>query len=458
MGALRRKLLLLFAVVLVATLAAAAMALHLAGSEGPVAAFAAMAFLLLAILTACWFVIDQTVGVPVDRLAAILRIHAHAGDAPSPDAASAGHLGDLGDAAEAVTKALADARRDRADAIASETAALASERQRLTEILTEIPVATILATQTGSIALYDGQAAEVLAQIGTPRLNAPLSDYFTADSVDRALSKMRRSGMSVDARLEGARGALTLSARLKPMRDGCTLILIDAADATLPPEADRPLIYDFALLTQTPGGAIEDRPLRDLVYCVFDLETTGLLPHRDAVIQIGAVRVMRGRIVEGECIDQLVDPGRPIPPATTRVHHITDAMVRGAPPLTEAAPVLHDFARDTVLVAHNAPFDLAFLKARSAETGLDWRHPVIDTVLLSAILFGTTEKHTLDALCTRLGITIPPKLRHTALGDAQATAQAFCRMLPMLEGRGITTFGAYLAEARRHGRLIADMN
>lgn len=344
------------------------------------------------------------------------------------------------------------------EVIAHETRALTTERQRLTDILTEIPVATILASDSHTIALYDGQAAEVLAQIGTPRLNAPLSDYFTEECLARAQRKLGKTGLGIETKLDGIRGALSFSARIKPMDQGGYLILIDAADAIIAPDANRPLIYDFALLTDRPAGAIEDQPLADLTYCVFDLETTGLLPHRDAVLQIGALRVMRGQIVEGERFDLLVDPGRPIPPASSRVHHITDSMVRGKPTITDAAPRFHDFARETVLVAHNAPFDLAFLKARRTETGLDWSHPVIDTVLVSAILFGTTEKHTLDALCDRLGITIAPGSRHTALGDARATADALCRMLPMLAGRGIETFGDYLAEARRHGRLIADMN
>ncbi|MEC8196696.1 MAG: 3'-5' exonuclease, partial [Pseudomonadota bacterium] len=71
---------------------------------------------------------------------------------------------------------------------------------------------------------------------------------------------------------------------------------------------------------------------------------------------------------------------------------------------------------------------------------------------------GTTEKHTLDALCERLGVVIPEHLRHTALGDAQATAEVLCHMLPMLAARGHTTLGDVLEQARKHGRLLDDMN
>jgi DNA polymerase-3 subunit epsilon len=111
-----------------------------------------------------------------------------------------------------------------------------------------------------------------------------------------------------------------------------------------------------------------------------------------------------------------------------------------------------------VIVAHNAPFDMAFLRRHGARMQRQWDHPILDTVLVSAVLFGTTETHTLDALCTRLGVTIPPELRHTAMGDARATAEVLLRMLPMLEAQGVATFGQLLEETRKHGRLLKDMN
>ncbi|MCB1328399.1 MAG: 3'-5' exonuclease, partial [Maritimibacter sp.] len=155
---------------------------------------------------------------------------------------------------------------------------------------------------------------------------------------------------------------------------------------------------------------------------VFDTETTGLVPHKDDIVQIGAVRVVNGRIVPGESLDQLVNPGRKIPPASTKVHGVTDAMVADAPSMKIAGRLLHQFARGAVIVAHNAPFDMAFLRRHGERDGLAWEHPVLDTVLLSAVLFGASETHTLDALCARLDVTIPEAMRHTALGDAQATA------------------------------------
>jgi DNA polymerase III subunit epsilon len=79
-------------------------------------------------------------------------------------------------------------------------------------------------------------------------------------------------------------------------------------------------------------------------------------------------------------------------------------------------------------------------------------------VLLSAIVFGAHETHTLDALTERLGIVIPEDARHTAMGDTVATADAFLKLLPMLNARGIETFGDAVAAARKHGRLLKDLN
>ena len=148
----------------------------------------------------------------------------------------------------------------------------------------------------------------------------------------------------------------------------------------------------------------------------------------------------------------------PIPKASTEVHKISDAMVKGAPDMINAGRSFHSFCKDAVIVAHNAPFDMAFLHRYGPKMNCTWDHPILDTVLLSAVLFGASATHTLDAVGARLGVRIPDELRHTALGDARATAEVLCHMLPMLEARGLTTFGAVIAETRKHGRLLEDLN
>jgi DNA polymerase-3 subunit epsilon len=229
--------------------------------------------------------------------------------------------------------------------------------------------------------------------------------------------------------------------------------------ARRPKPVARAVVYDFDLLSRERALRVADSPLGTLTYVVFDTETTGLMPHQgDEIVQIAAVRLVNGRRVEGEVFDSLVNPGRRIPPGSTEVHGITDAMVAGAPGVAEVLRRFHKFAEGAVLVAHNAPFDMAFLRRREAELGLRFDHPVLDTVLLSAVVFGQHDAHSLDALAQRLGITIPEEARHTAIGDSRATAEAFLKLLPMLAARGLVTFGDVLTEMRRHGRLLKDAN
>ena len=220
----------------------------------------------------------------------------------------------------------------------------------------------------------------------------------------------------------------------------------------------RAVVYDFELLSKARNAAVADSRLEDLTYVVFDTETTGLTPSTDEIVQIAAIRIVNGRRIETEVFDTLVDPKRPIPAGSTEVHGITDQMVKGAPSIAEAGRAFHRFAQGAVLVAHNAPFDLEFLRRHEAGIGARFDNPVLDTVLLSAVIWGQTEVHSLDALTARLGITIPEAARHTAIGDTVATADAFLKLLPMLKGRGFATFGEVLAEVRRHGRLLKDAN
>ena len=205
--------------------------------------------------------------------------------------------------------------------------------------------------------------------------------------------------------------------------------------------AGRPEYYDFDLFQVTElSRELDDRRLTELSYTVFDTETTGLNPSAgDEVIQIGATRLVNGKLLKGECFDQLVDPRRPIDEASVPIHGITPEMVAGQPTIDDVLPAFHAFVQDTVLVAHNAAFDMRFLQMKEEASGVRFEQPVLDTLLLSALMHPNQESHRLEAIAERFGVTIVG--RHTALGDAMVTAEIFLKMIPLLAERGIHTLG-----------------
>jgi DNA polymerase-3 subunit epsilon len=217
----------------------------------------------------------------------------------------------------------------------------------------------------------------------------------------------------------------------------------------------RPEYYDFDLFqVSEQGSALDDQPLSSLSFTVFDTETTGLNPSEgDEIIQIGAARIVNGKMLRQESFEQLVDPGRVISAASIPIHGITQDMVRGKPRIAEVLPAFHEFAQDTVLVAHNAAFDMKFLQLQEARTGIAFHQPVLDTLLLSAVVHPNQASHRLEAIAERFNITVLG--RHTALGDAMVTAEVLLRLLPLLEGMGIHTLrqAREAAQATYYARL-----
>ncbi|MBK0868493.1 MULTISPECIES: DEDD exonuclease domain-containing protein [unclassified Saccharopolyspora] len=180
----------------------------------------------------------------------------------------------------------------------------------------------------------------------------------------------------------------------------------------------------------------DDLPLHLATFVIVDLETTGGSAQRDAVTEIGAVKVRGGEVL-GE-FSTLVDPGQEIPPAVVSITGITDAMVHGAPRFDSVLPAFLEFSNGAVLVAHNAPFDVGFLKAQCAQLGLDWPKPqVLCTAKLArrVLTKDETPNHKLGTLARVLHARTTPV--HRALDDARATVDVLHSLLERLGPFGV---------------------
>ncbi len=173
-------------------------------------------------------------------------------------------------------------------------------------------------------------------------------------------------------------------------------------------------------------------------FVVFDLETTGFSPTRNRIIEIGAVKVVDGRI--SDRFSTFVNPGVPIPPRITEVTSITDDMVADAPEITAVLPEFLKFCQGCVLVAHNADFDYSFLCKKGAEQGLDTEFTVVDTVGVARVLFPHMARYTLDSVAKAMKISLVN--HHRAVEDAEATAEIFEKMITLLEKEGIRDLDA----------------
>jgi len=188
------------------------------------------------------------------------------------------------------------------------------------------------------------------------------------------------------------------------------------------------------------------RPLRSCRFVALDLETTGLDPKRDAILSVGAVRLAHGRIRLGDRFSEHVRPGGGIQPSSIRIHGIVPDMVATARPVRPVVRDLLAFVGGDILVGHHIAFDLAFLnRVIRPCLGFPLQNWAVDTGRLARAVLSPSSadpfagpRHDptclLDALAGRLGVEIPG--RHTAMGDALATAMVFQRMTALLEERG----------------------
>jgi DNA polymerase-3 subunit epsilon len=270
---------------------------------------------------------------------------------------------------------------------------------------------------------------------GTPVPEATLEAWLDLPFVGRS---------AADARAVLERHGTACWSRVASHGEALIRIPLPSAE---PPETARrarpmrPEFYDFDLANRPAvTDALRERRLRELDFVVFDVETTGLeLSKGDEVVSIGAVRVVNGRVLPLETFERLVNPGRPIPPASVHFHGVTDADVQDKPPLAIVLPQFFRFAAGAVLVAHNAAFDMMAIGRAAAAGGLAFDHPVLDTLLISAWLDPDESDHSLDGIAARMGL--PITARHNALGDALTEAAILVRQFERLEARGIDRFG-----------------
>jgi len=185
-------------------------------------------------------------------------------------------------------------------------------------------------------------------------------------------------------------------------------------------------------------------PLIALDAFVIDTETTGLDPAKARIVEIGAVPLKAGKLDEKSALRLLVNPGEPIPPAATQIHHINDEMLAAAPRFAAAWPEVSAAISDSVLIGQTIGFDLAVLRRECERAGLAWRAPrTLDTRLLAEVVEPRLSGYTLEHLASWLGVEIGA--RHSAVADATLTGQIFLALLPKLREGQIRT----LAEAEQ---------
>ncbi|MDR7856231.1 PolC-type DNA polymerase III [Tissierella sp.] len=171
-------------------------------------------------------------------------------------------------------------------------------------------------------------------------------------------------------------------------------------------------------------------------YVVFDIETTGLSAINDMITEIGAVRIKDGKVID--VYSQLINPNRPIPTKITELTGITDEMVRDKPSIHEVILDFKEFIKDDVLVAHNASFDVGFIRQNMKLNNLELDNPVLDTLELSRAVFPELKNHKLNNIAKHLNVSLVN--HHRAVDDATATAEILIKILNMLCENNISSF------------------
>jgi len=181
----------------------------------------------------------------------------------------------------------------------------------------------------------------------------------------------------------------------------------------------------------------DNQILKDETYCVLDLETTGISKLTEKITEFGIMKIKNGEVIDTfECF---VNPEKPIPEKVVEVTHITDEMVKDAETIDIVLPKVLEFIGDSTVVAHNASFDVGFIKENARKLDLKFNNTYIDTLALAKELFPNFKKYKLGIIAENLNIKVD--VAHRALADVETLVAVFNVMLKMLEEKGITKFG-----------------
>ena len=210
------------------------------------------------------------------------------------------------------------------------------------------------------------------------------------------------------------------------------------ANHTVPSDSDFKVIYGVeAYLVDDLKGMVTDSQNQDLDadYVVFDLETTGFSPETNRIIEIGAVKVQNGKIVDK--FSTFVNPQVPIPFRIEQLTSINDSMVIDAPVIADILPEFMKFCEGCVMVAHNAGFDMSFIKKNCQRLDIPCKPTIVDTVALARVLLPNLNRFKLDTVAKALGVSL--ENHHRAVDDAGCTAEIFVKFIEMLRERGMST-------------------
>ena len=225
------------------------------------------------------------------------------------------------------------------------------------------------------------------------------------------------------------------------------------------PDAAHTVSGDFKVIYGVEGYLVDDTKLivqnskhqsLDDTYVVFDIETTGLNAKKVKIIEIGAVKVQNGEIIDRFSV--FIDPEEPLPYDIVNLTHITDDMLRGQEKIDTILPKFMEFCGDSILVAHNADFDTGCILAQCQKLGIKWDFTYVDTVPLAKFLLPSLKNYKLDTVGAAMNVSLDN--HHRAVEDAECTAQFFVKFLADLKSRGIEDLDTLNEETRMNEERI----